>query len=89
MLEELAETGHAEDTLILYTSDNGIPFPSGRTNLWDPGMAEPFLISSPKHRHTWGKVSTALMSFKDYLVATGSGNWETSANSTLAAPGPG
>ncbi|ROT78091.1 putative N-sulfoglucosamine sulfohydrolase isoform X1 [Penaeus vannamei] len=45
-----SERSHAQDTLVIYTSDNGIPFPAGRTNLYDPGMAEPLLVSSPLHR---------------------------------------
>ena len=57
ILNELKLSGHLEDTLIIYTSDNGIPFPSGRTNLYDPGMAEPMLVSSPVHTETWGQVT--------------------------------
>jgi N-sulfoglucosamine sulfohydrolase len=37
VLKELSSAGYADDTLVIYTSDNGIPFPSGRTNLYDPG----------------------------------------------------
>ncbi len=37
VLRELEEFGFANDTLIIYSSDNGIPFPSGRTNFYDPG----------------------------------------------------
>lgn len=48
--------GHLNDTLVIFTSDNGIPFPNGRTNLFDPGMAEPMLISSPFHPSSWEKV---------------------------------
>lgn len=36
MLKELEAAGHLDDTLIIYTSDNGIPFPAGRTNLYEP-----------------------------------------------------
>ena len=57
ILQELQEAGHSNDTLILYTSDNGIPFPTGRTNLYDPGLAEPFLISSPFEKSRYGQVS--------------------------------
>jgi N-sulfoglucosamine sulfohydrolase len=57
VLSELEEAGVLEDTLILYTSDNGIPFPNGRTNLYDSGIAEPFLLSSPHHKNKWGMVS--------------------------------
>lgn len=44
---------------MIYTSDNGIPFPSGRTNLYQSGTAEPLLISSPEHTKRWGQVSQA------------------------------
>lgn len=38
VLEELENAGFKNNTLVIYTSDNGIPFPSGRTNLYDPGI---------------------------------------------------
>lgn len=57
ILEELKNAGHDKDTLILYSSDNGIPFINGRTNLYDSGMAEPFLVSSPYHTKRNGQVS--------------------------------
>lgn len=56
MLEELKNAGHADDTLVIFSSDNGIPFINGRTNLYDSGMAEPFLVSSPYHRNRQGQV---------------------------------
>jgi hypothetical protein len=60
VLEELEKAGFADNTLVIYTSDNGIPFPRGRTNLHEPGMAEPFLVSSPEDRHRWGQVLATL-----------------------------
>ncbi|GLG95223.1 Methylglutaconyl-CoA hydratase, mitochondrial [Gryllus bimaculatus] len=36
VLKELENAGVLENTLVMYTSDNGIPFPSGRTNFYDP-----------------------------------------------------
>ncbi|XP_033108057.1 N-sulphoglucosamine sulphohydrolase-like [Anneissia japonica] len=65
VLNELKEAGHDKDTLILYTSDNGIPFPSGRTNFYEPGMAEPMLLSSPYHTKRNGQVSEAMVSLLD------------------------
>lgn len=56
VLSELEAAGVLDDTLVLYTSDNGIPFPNGRTNLYDSGIGEPFLLSSPAHKHAWGLV---------------------------------
>lgn len=67
VLQELSLAGHLNDTLILYTSDNGIPFPNGRTNLFDPGLAEPLLISSPRHKERWGKTSDSLVSLLDIV----------------------
>lgn len=61
-MKELEKAGHLKDTLILFTSDNGISFPSGRTNLYTSGMAEPFLVSSPVGRTKWGSVRPHLYS---------------------------
>lgn len=66
-LAELQSAGFADSTLVMYTSDNGIPFPRGRTNLYEPGMAEPLLVSSPFHRHRWGQVIHHLLLI--YFVA--------------------
>ncbi|CAK7291256.1 N-sulphoglucosamine sulphohydrolase [Vulpes lagopus] len=65
VLQELHGAGVLNDTLVIFTSDNGIPFPSGRTNLYWPGTAEPLLISSPEHRKRWGQVSEAYVSLLD------------------------
>ncbi|XP_076444419.1 N-sulfoglucosamine sulfohydrolase-like isoform X2 [Babylonia areolata] len=67
ILEELKLSGHLEDTLVLFTSDNGIPFPNGRTNLFDPGMAEPLLLSSPLHQASWGQKTSSLASLLDIV----------------------
>lgn len=64
-LKELDLAGFTEDTLVIYSSDNGIPFPSGRTNLYEPGMSEPLLISNPLNRQHWGKETDALASLID------------------------
>ncbi|XP_074245139.1 N-sulfoglucosamine sulfohydrolase isoform X1 [Saimiri boliviensis] len=65
VLQELRDAGVLNDTLVIFTSDNGIPFPSGRTNLYWPGAAEPFLLSSPEHPKRWGQVSDAYVSLLD------------------------
>ena len=36
-MQELKNHGVENDTLVIFSSDNGIPFPSGRTNFYDPG----------------------------------------------------
>uniref|UniRef100_A0A4W5JHI2 N-sulfoglucosamine sulfohydrolase (sulfamidase) n=1 Tax=Hucho hucho TaxID=62062 RepID=A0A4W5JHI2_9TELE len=65
VLAELREAGNENDTLVIYSSDNGIPFPNGRTNLYESGTAEPMLVSSPEHRERWGGTSQAYVSLLD------------------------
>ncbi|GFY62658.1 n-sulphoglucosamine sulphohydrolase [Trichonephila inaurata madagascariensis] len=65
ILKELKKFDHENDTLVLYTSDNGIPFPNGRTNLYDPGMAEPFLMHLPQQNNS--QVSETMISLLDIV----------------------
>lgn len=65
VLQELRDAGYENDTLVIYSSDNGIPFPNGRTNLYHSGTAEPMLVSSPEHRDRWGDTSQAYVSLLD------------------------
>lgn len=62
VLQELRDAGFENDTLVMYSSDNGIPFPNGRTNLYDSGVAEPMIVSSPEQRQRWGQTSDAYVS---------------------------
>ncbi|GBP30761.1 N-sulphoglucosamine sulphohydrolase [Eumeta japonica] len=61
MLRELEAAGHANDTLILYTSDNGIPFLAGRTNLYEPGIRIPLLMYQPGVRPGISRAMTSLL----------------------------
>ncbi|KAM9856569.1 N-sulfoglucosamine sulfohydrolase isoform 2-T2 [Aulostomus maculatus] len=65
VLQELRDAGYENDTLIIYSSDNGIPFPNGRTNLYHSGTAEPMMVSSPEHRERWADISQAYVSLLD------------------------
>ena len=47
---ELARAGVLDDTLIIFFSDNGIPFPAAKTNLLEQGQHEPLIVSSPQTR---------------------------------------
>ena len=52
LLRELKARNLMNDTLIIFSSDNGIPFPSGRTNFYDAGLLlfrTSFVINGP-----WG-----------------------------------
>lgn len=52
---------------MIYTSDNGPSLPSGRTNLYDPGMREPMFISSPSHTKRRNQVTYAMTSLLDIV----------------------
>jgi N-sulfoglucosamine sulfohydrolase len=49
LLDALEETGHADDTLVLFLSDNGPPYPGAKTNLYQPGANLPLIVRHPQH----------------------------------------
>lgn len=67
ILKELEDSGHLDDTLIIYSSDNGIPFPNGRTNIYDSGVAEPLFIASPFQEDRHNQVTYSLTSLLDIV----------------------
>lgn len=67
ILKELKEAGFEENTLVIYTSDNGIPYPGGHTNLYDPGIAVPIIISNPMATKRWGQSTDVLVSLMDIV----------------------
>lgn len=66
-MKELEDAGHLDDTLIIYSSDNGIPFPNGRTNFYDSGIREPMFMSSPIHTGRRNKVTYSMASLLDIV----------------------
>ncbi|MAT16319.1 MAG: heparan N-sulfatase [Planctomyces sp.] len=54
LLDTLEETGHWDDTLILFLSDNGPPFPGAKTNLYQPGANLPLIVRNPDRKQTGG-----------------------------------
>ncbi|MDO7841824.1 sulfatase family protein [Sphingomonas immobilis] len=47
LLDDLAAMGRADDTLVIFLSDNGRPFPAAKTNLYDPGLHLPLIVRAP------------------------------------------
>ena len=66
MLEVLKETGQLDNTLILYVGDNGMPFPNAKTNTYDAGIHQPFIVRSPGQNRR-GLVNNAMVSFVDIV----------------------
>jgi N-sulfoglucosamine sulfohydrolase len=64
LLRELRDAGHEHDTLVIYLSDNGRPFPGAKDNLYEPGLHLPLIIRSPEQgKH--GVRNGALVSWID------------------------
>lgn len=62
ILDDLAASGHADDTLVIFLSDNGRPFPGAKTNLYDPGLHLPLIVCAPG---VAGAVNDAMVSWVD------------------------
>ena len=48
MLNHLESIGELENTLVIVTSDNGMPFPRAKANLYEYGIHMPLAMSWPK-----------------------------------------
>ena len=64
MLAMLRETGQLDRTMIVFISDNGIPFPNAKTNIYDAGSHLPLIVRSPAQSRR-GVVNNALVSWVD------------------------
>eukprot|EP01084_Bolivina_argentea_P038710 71593_1 len=65
-IDQIKQRGYLNDTLIIFSSDNGEPFPSAKTNLYEQGQIEPYFISIPEY---WQHGYDAPI-FSDYMVST-------------------
>ena len=63
----LKDYGFDDNTLVFLTSDNGIPFPNAKTNLYEPGMGEPLFISNPLAKERWARTTEAFSSHTDFV----------------------
>lgn len=63
-LETLEKSGRAKDTLVIYLSDNAMPFPGAKASFYDTGLNVPLIISSPLAQSR-GLVSQALVHWPD------------------------
>lgn len=64
MLEYLEETGELENTIVIVTADNGMPFPRAKANCYEYGIHVPFALRYPKD-FPGGRVVDDVLSFAD------------------------
>lgn len=63
IVESLKELGKADDTLIVFLSDNGIPFPGAKSTLYDAGLHLPLIVKQPGKKA--GVTCEAMVSWTD------------------------
>jgi len=66
IMDVLRQTGQLDNTLVVFISDNGIPFPNAKTNCYDAGIHLPFIVRAPGLSRR-GTVNSAMVSFTDLL----------------------
>lgn len=66
LLETLEETGLAENTLVVFTTDHGIAFPRAKSTLYDPGIRTTCIMRWPAG-FPGGRVYSELLSNVDML----------------------
>jgi N-sulfoglucosamine sulfohydrolase len=62
VMDVLKQTKHDGDTLVIFLSDNGIPFPGAKTTLYDPGLNLPLILRTPDGK---AAVNNALVCWTD------------------------
>ncbi len=65
MLDYLAKTDELENTIVIVTADNGMPFPRAKANSFEYGVHVPLAIRYPKEFPA-GKVIESPVSFVDF-----------------------
>jgi len=65
VLEELDKSGFAEETLVVFVSDNGAPFLNSKTTLFDAGVHLPLIMRMPGQSP--GIANPNMVSFIDIL----------------------
>jgi N-sulfoglucosamine sulfohydrolase len=84
VIDHLKKSGRYDDTLIIYISDNGIPFPGAKTTIYDSGIRMPMIVCSPTLNKN-NFVNQSMISFVD-LVPTIL-DWTTTEGPEYELPG--
>ncbi|MFC1806022.1 sulfatase [Planctomycetota bacterium] len=90
LMRVLKDTGHWDDTLVMYLSDNGPPWPGAKTTVYEPGIHMPFVVRSPDQKQrgvtcdsmvTWADLAPTAL---DCAGAKGPGKYELHGRSFLS-----
>ena len=77
MLDYLEEKGELDNTIVIVTADNGMPFPRAKANCYEYGIHVPFAVRYPKE-YPGGRIVDDPVSFADLaptiLEITGTGS---------------
>jgi len=65
VLEALGRGPAADNTIVAYTADHGIPFPRAKATFFDPGIHVPLIVRRPGEAQS-GRVCDELISNLDY-----------------------
>jgi arylsulfatase A-like enzyme len=65
IVKTLKQTGLDHNTLLVFTSDHGIPFPRAKCTLFDAGLEVPLLMTGPNLPTKPGQIYDGLMSMID------------------------
>ncbi len=64
LVKRLKDAGKWDNTVIIYLSDNGAPFPGSKTNLYEPGIRLPCILKVPNST-TKNSIQDAMISWVD------------------------
>ncbi len=67
ILDALDKSDVANDTLVIFTADHGIPYPGAKWSLFDSGIETPLIMYQPGTKLGGGRVFEQMMSNVDFL----------------------
>jgi N-sulfoglucosamine sulfohydrolase len=64
LVQHLKDTGHWDNTVIIFTADHGMAFPGAKTTVYEAGLRVPFIVRDPRLEKA-GHANNALISHTD------------------------
>jgi arylsulfatase A-like enzyme len=89
VVDLLEARGELDNTLIIVTSDNGMPFPRAKANLYDAGTRMPFVAHWPERipagtvRHSFVNLASLAATFIEAATPAGGGGAQVPAEMEL------